>query len=120
MAATAAVGSIIALLIKILTISLIFACSILPDGDNIITAAHANLIITKIRHGVHHMSIRLIIGHSFHRLLHITDIDHFYNMFIVEDYCVLVVPQDCIARVLYWVPGDMGFCFPVVPDAELF
>lgn len=94
--------------------------SVFPNGHNIITPTHPNLIITQKRHRINHMRICLIISHSLDRLSHISNINYFYNILIVEDYCVLVVSKDGVTGVVYLVSAYVGFCFTVVPYADLF
>lgn len=94
--------------------------SVFPNGHNIITPTHPNLIITQKCHRINHMRICLIIRHSFNRLSHISNINYLYNILIVEDYRVLVVSEDGVAGVVYLVSAYMGFCFTVVPYADLF
>ena len=65
------------------------------------------------------MSIGFVVGHPLHRLLHVPDVHHLYDVLVIEDQSVLVISQDRVAGVLYWVSAHMGFCFPVVPYSDL-
>ena len=94
--------------------------SVFPNGHNIITPTHPNLIITQKRHRINYMRICLIIRHSFNRLSHISNINYFHNILIIEDYCVLIVSKDGVASVVDLISADVGFCFTVVPYTDLF
>lgn len=65
------------------------------------------------------MGVCLVVTHSLHSFLQISNVYYFDNILVIKYESIIIVSENRVAGVLYWKLAHMCFCFTIIPNPQL-